>query len=74
MAIDIELVRKRVSQFLKKPVDRLTDDALLRDLVTESLVLVDMIITLQEDYKVRFTQDKLANVKTVGDLLRLFRG
>ena len=72
MGLDREVVRKRVSQFLKKPLERLADTTPLRDLVTESLVLVELIITLQEDFKVRFTQEQLKNVKSVGDLLNLF--
>ena len=73
MAVETEVVRKRVAQFLKKPIERLSDETLLRDLVTESLVLVEMIITLQEDYKVRFTQEQIGGVKNVGDLLKLFQ-
>ena len=68
-AVDI---KGRMAAFLRQPVERLEDIAVLTDLVTESFILVEMVIELQEQLGVRITQDDLKEVKTVGDLTAVF--
>jgi len=68
---DREKVRAEIAKFLKKPADRIADGVALLDLVQESFVLVEMVIELQETFSVRFGQDDLSAVKTVGDLIDL---
>lgn len=65
-------VKKHMSRVLKVPVGRLTDDTVLTDLVTDSFVLVDLVIELQEELGVLIMQEDLKGVNTVGDLVRLF--
>lgn len=69
---DREQVRKTMATLLKQPVERIKDTALLSELVTDSFVLVDMVVELQEEYQVRLTQEILKDVRTVGDLLQCF--
>lgn len=64
-------VRGRIARFLKVPVERLTDDADLAELVAESFVLVEMVIELQEQLRVRLTHEDLQAVRTVGQLVGL---
>ncbi len=64
--------KQSMSRILKKPVERLTDSTPLADLVVESLILVEMVISLQEEFGVRLSQEQLQPVKTVGDLWALF--
>jgi acyl carrier protein len=64
-----ERVRGKMAEFLRQPVSRLDDGAVLTDLVAESFILVDMVIELQEDLGIRLVHDDLKAVKTVGDLL-----
>jgi len=66
-----EEIRAEIAKFVKKPVARITDDLALLDLVQESFVLVEMVIELQETFSVRFGQEDLSAVKTVGDLIDL---
>ena len=54
-----------------QPISKLGDDTVLTDLVVESFALIEMVIELQEEFKVRLVQDDLKNVKTVGDLTSL---
>jgi acyl carrier protein len=61
-----------MGSIIKQPVERLKDDAVLTDLVTDSFVLVDMVIELQEEFDVFVVQDDLKSVKTVGQLIALF--
>lgn len=70
--VDRDKVKGRMAAFLKLPVTKLEDSAALADLVAQSLLLVEMVIELQEDFGVRFVQEDLKDVKTVGDLARLF--
>ena len=65
-------VRAKIAEFLQHPVKKLQDDAILTDLVTDSMILVNMVIELQEDFSIRLVQDDLKDVKTVGQLLAVF--
>lgn len=70
--IDRESVKEKLAAFLKQPAARLSDDMLVADLVADSFILVEMVIELQEEFGVRFVQDDLKSVKTLGDLTALF--
>ena len=67
-------VRVKMAEFLRHPLHKVTDQAVLTDLVTDSMILVNMVIELQEDLGVRLVQDDLKDVKTVGQLLAVFEG
>lgn len=65
-------VKEKICQFVKLPISKLQDEALLTDVITESFVLIEMIIELQEEFNVRFVQEDLQDIKTVADLTQLF--
>jgi len=65
-------VRAKMAEFLQHPVKKLQDATILTDLVTDSMILVNMVIELQEDFSIRLVQDDLKDVKTVGQLLAVF--
>ena len=67
-----QAVRSKMAAFLNHPPKKLEDGAVLTDLVTDSMILVNMVIELQEDFHVRLVQEDLRDVKTVGQLLDLF--
>ena len=64
-------IKERIASLLKQPVSKLADGTVLTDLVVESFALIEMVIELQEEFKVRLVQDDLKDVKTVGDLTTL---
>ena len=70
-SVTAEKIKAKMSSLLRQPVSKLQDDAVLTDLVTQSLLLIEMVIELQEEFNVRLVQDDLKNVRTVGDLTRL---
>ena len=70
-SVTAEKVRAKMSGLLRQPIERLKDEAVLTDLVSQSLLLVEMVIELQEEFAVRLVQDDLKDVRTVGDLTRL---
>ena len=66
-----ESVRRRIAGILRQPIEKVADATPLIDLVTESFVLVEMAIELQEEFQVRLVQEDLNAVRTVADLIRL---
>ena len=67
--IDPEAVRGRISTFLRLQAGKAADGAVLTDLVTESFVLVQLVIDLQEEFGIRLSGEDLREVRTVGDLI-----
>jgi acyl carrier protein len=70
-SVNAEIVKAKMASLLRQPVAKLQDDAVLTDLVSQSLLLIEMVIELQEEFAVRLVQEDLKDVKTVGDLTRL---
>jgi acyl carrier protein len=68
---DATAVKREMSELLKQPIARLKDDMLLSDVVSESFVLIETVIELQETFGVRLIQDDMRHVRTVGDLVLL---
>lgn len=66
--VDSAEFKKKISSFLKIPIEKVKDDAVLSDLVSDSFALVDMVVELQEEYSSRLTQENLKEVRTVADL------
>jgi len=67
--IDPEAVRGRIATFLRLQPGKAVDGAVLTDLVTESFVLVQLVIDLQEEFGIRLSGEGLREVRTVGDLI-----
>jgi acyl carrier protein len=67
--IDPEAVRARIWTFLHLDPSKAVDGAVLTDLVTESFVLVQLVIDLQEEFGIRLSGEDLREVRTVGDLI-----
>ena len=65
-------VKERMAVLLKRPVATLEDATALTDLVTDSFLLVEMVMELQEEFGVRLVQEDLNHVRTVADLTELF--
>lgn len=72
-AITFDVIAGYVAQVLQVPKDRLTPDALISELSTDSLSLVELAIELQEDLDVVITQQEFAGLSTLGDLETLLR-
>jgi acyl carrier protein len=66
-------IKETISGFLKLPADKLQDEAVLTDLVHESFVLVEMVMFLQDEFHVRIIQQDLRNVRTMGELIKVFQ-
>lgn len=69
--LDAKTCKDKMTHFLKRPVGSLDDQQLLMDLVNESFLLVELVIELQEEFKLRLVQEDLRRVRNVGDLVQL---
>src|SRR5580658_1571490 len=61
-------VNNAIAGVLRVAAERVSDDARLNELVTDSFVLVELVVELQEMFDVHFFQEDLRRVVTVGDL------
>jgi acyl carrier protein len=68
-----EAVLRRIAEVLAIPVAELDPQTPIRNLVRESFMLVELVVDLQEEFSVYFTQDELRTVKTVGELADLLK-
>lgn len=71
--IDAEKVKNHISQILRVPLERVTSEATLQELVVDSFILIDMIIELQNILNVRLNQEDLVEVKTIEDLISVLK-
>ena len=72
MSITEQDIKAKIAELLKVPEERVEGKAVLKELVTDSFLLVEMVIELQEVFGVRLVQDDLREVQTVTDLTTLF--
>ena len=73
MNIKSEEIKNRIAEVLNISVERFNDETTLKDLISDSFLLVEMAIELQEDFQVRFSQEDLKEVGTIGDLIFLIK-
>ena len=61
-----ELIGKQLN---KKPEVIKVTDRIVEDLGADSLDIVEMLMTLEEDFGIQISDDDAMNIKTVGDLV-----
>ena len=64
-------VKTKIAEVLNISAERVSEETNLKDLVSDSFLLVEMAIELQEDFRIRFSQEDLKVVHTVQDLIAL---
>jgi acyl carrier protein len=65
-------VKSRMCQLLRIPEARVSDDAELTQVISDSFRLVETFIELQDEFGLRLTQEDLRDVKTVGEFVQVF--
>ena len=71
MSVTPDAIRLHIADILDVPEGRVGGDAVLTDLVADSFRLVELAISLQEDYDVMFSQADMVPLRTVTDLVTL---
>ena len=65
-------VKELISAQLNKPVEEITEDMeVVKDLGADSLDIVEMLMSLEEDFGITISEDDAVNIKTVGDIVKL---
>jgi acyl carrier protein len=64
-------VLDRISTLVPLPSVPPTIDTALGDIVRESFTLVEVVVDLQEEFSIFFTQEEMSQVVTLGDLTAL---
>ena len=67
-----ETVRKVLAEQLEVDESIITPETdIIDDLGADSLDLVELVMSLEEHYDIALTDDKTANVRTVGQVVKL---
>ena len=61
-------IARAARKVLGRPVELTADTDIARDLNVDSLALMNMVMELEDTFDVSIPLDRLANVRTVGDL------
>lgn len=71
MNVQKEQIYQELARLTHRKLEAIQDDVLLKNLVAESFVLIEIMIELQETYGVRIQQQDMMGIQTVGDLVQL---
>ncbi len=70
--VGIDKVRELLASQLNIPADGITEDKeIVKDLGADSLDIVEMLMTLEEEYNVTIPDEETVDIKTVGDIVRV---
>ena len=65
-------IKSRMCHLLRLQEARVSDDAELSHVISDSFRLVETFIELQDEFGLRLTQEDLRDVKTVGEFVHVF--
>ena len=71
MSAQGDRVLERVAEVLRRPVAMLSMDTELSQLAADSFLLVELVLDLQDEFRVRFDHDDVQGLRTVGDVVDL---
>lgn len=67
-----EKVKKLLAEQLNISVDKITENSkVIDDLGADSLDVVEMLMTLEDEFNVTVTDEESVTLKTVGDIVKL---
>ncbi len=70
--MSFERVRKLLCEQLNISADKVTmESKVIDDLGADSLDVVEMLMTLEDEFNVTVTDEESVNLKTVGDIVNL---
>lgn len=65
-------VRELIASQLNKAVEEVTDEKeVVKDLGADSLDVVEMLMSLEEEFNITVPEEDAVNIKTVGDIIKL---
>ncbi len=67
----IDKVKELLAEQLNKPVEEILEDKeVVKDLGADSLDMVEMLMTLEEEFGITVPEEEAVNIKTVGDIVK----
>jgi acyl carrier protein len=69
--VDFDQMASRISSLISVPIERLSPDATVAELVPDSFMFIEVAVDLQEEFDIILTQHDLKDVHTLGDLAAL---
>ncbi|MBE7083629.1 MAG: acyl carrier protein [Clostridiales bacterium] len=68
----VDKVIELIAQQLNKSADEITvDKEIVKDLGADSLDVVEMLMSLEEEFNITVPEEDAVNIKTVGDIVKL---
>ncbi len=65
-------VKELISKQLNRPVEEVAcDKEIVKDLGADSLDVVEMLMSLEEEFNISVPEEDAVNIKTVGDIINL---
>ncbi len=65
----IDKVKELISKQLNKPIEQITEDKeVVKDLGADSLDVVELLMSLEEEFNITVPEEEAVNIKTVGDI------
>ncbi len=67
----LEKVKGLVADHLCIPVDSISDNAdIVKDLNADSIDLVEMVMTLEDEFGISIPDEKISGMKTIADIVK----
>jgi len=71
----VDKVKELIAQQLNKSVEDITEEKeIVKDLGADSLDVVEMLMSLEEEFNVTVPEEDAVNIKTVGDIVKVIEG
>ena len=65
-------VKALIAEQLNRPVEEVLEEKeVVKDLGADSLDIVEMLMSLEEEFNITVPEDEAVNIKTVGDIITL---
>ena len=65
-------VKELISKQLNRPIEEIAEDKeVVKDLGADSLDVVEMLMSLEEEFNITVPEEDAVNIKTVGDIISL---
>ncbi len=65
-------IKEIIANQLNIAIENVTDDKeIVRDLGADSLDIVEMVMSIEEEFDIQVEDEKMADIKTVGDIASL---
>lgn len=71
MSVDDKIRQLIATQLNKKPEEITDEKEIVKDLGADSLDVIEMLMSLEEEYNITVPEEDVVNIKTVGDIVKI---